>query len=451
VHKLIEEVKKTAYEYEMFHKVKKAVIAFSAGPDSVCLLDVLSRAFGQEVEFELAYVNHGLRPRRVLRREELMVEEYAARYGLRKVILRLDIKKRKEGIEATARIYRHRVLGEYMKRTHAQRIVLGHNLDDFVETFLLNIIRGSGMRGFRSIPPARLPFVRPLINSKKSDILKYLKRRKLPYAADETNLSLDYRRNLIRVKVLPMLQRINPEIHEAIRREVQILKRDDDYLTMQAGRAYQKVARLGGDCVFLDLNSLVRYNDSLSSRIVMKALHDLRGNLDGYESKHYSAVINLKHKELGKRLSLPKGLYAIRELDCIAIAYTKPRVSFNIPLDIGRREVQVGDYRITMKVFRKWKAKKWGKNFEVFDLDELELPLHLRNRRHGDCLETKIGSKKLKKIFSEKRIAVREREKTMMLCDQKGILWILGIARAFRGFIGQKTKRFLVVGFECSD
>ena len=451
VQKLIDEVKKTCDEYKMFHKVNKAVIAFSAGPDSVCLLDVLSAVFGKKVEFELAYVNHGLRAKPILRREEQMVEAYAARYGLNSVILRINITKQKEGIEATARIHRYRVLGEYLNKTRAQRIVLGHNMDDFVETFLLNVIRGSGMRGFRSIPPVRLPFVRPLINSKKSDILRYLKTRKLPYAVDQTNLSLDYRRNLIRMKILPMLQKINPEIHEAIKREVKILKRDDEYLAMQAGKAYLKIARLDGDCVFLDLNRLVRYNDSLSSRIVMKALQDLRGNLDGYESKHYSAVINLMHKEHGKRLSLPKGLYAVRELDRIVIAQTQPRASFDIPLDISQREVRIGNYKVTLRVLRKWNIKKTVKEFEVFDMDALELPLHLRNRRFGDYIQTKIGSKKVKKIFSEKHVMPRERGKTMILCDQKGILWIFGIARAFRGFIGKKTKRFLVVGFERLD
>ena len=449
--KLIEDVRKTAVEHRMFHDVKKAVIAFSAGPDSVCLLDVLSVLFGKKVEFELAYVNHGLRSRNILRREEQMVKKYAARYGLKSTILRIKITKQKVGIEAAARMLRYRVLGEYLEKTNAQRVVLGHNLDDFVETFLLNVMRGSGMRGFLSIPAVRLPFVRPLINSKKSDILTYLKMRKLPYAIDRTNLSLDYRRNLIRMKVLPILQKINPEIHETISREVEILRRDDECLWRQAGKAYQRIARFDRDCVFLDLNRIVRYNVSLSSRIVMKALRELRGNLDGYESKHYNAVINLMNKEHGKRLSLPKGLYAAREHDRIVIGYTRPRASFDIPLDIGRREFRIGDYKITLRVFKKRDLKKLDKSFEVFDLDALELPLRLRNRRFGDYMQTQIGRKKVKKIYSERRVVPREREKMLILCDQKGILWILGIARAFRGFIGKKTTRFLVVGFEHLD
>jgi len=95
--------------------------------------------------------------------------------------------------------------------------------------------------------------------------------------------------------------------------------------------------------------------------------------------------------------------------------------------------------------------KKWGKEFEVFDLDALELPLHVRNRRYGDYIQTKIGTKKVKKIFSERRVVPRQRETKLMFCDQRGILWILGIARAFRGLVGKKTKRFLVVGYERLD
>ena len=275
--------------------------------------------------------------------------------------------------------------------------------------------------------------------------------RKLPYAVDRTNLSLGYRRNLIRMKILPILQEINPEIHATIRREAEILKKDDEYLLMQAGKAYQRVARFDRDCVYLDLNTIMRYNVALASRIVMKTLEELRGNLDGYESKHYNAVINLMNKEHGKRLSLPKGLYAVREHDRIVIGYAKPRLSFDTPIDIGRRKFRIADYEITLSISKRSTKRKLGKKFQVFDLDALELPLHLRNRRYGDFIQTKIGKKKVKKIYNEKRVVPREREKALILCDQKGILWILGIARAFRGFVGRKTKRFLVVGFERLD
>jgi tRNA(Ile)-lysidine synthase len=448
---LIDNVRKCVKEHGMLDNVKKAIIAFSAGPDSVCLLDALQSLFGASIEFELVYVDHGLRSRRAIAREERMTKEYAARYRIRSEIIKIKVAKSKLGIEATARMARQRVLLKYAKRTRAQRIVLGHNLDDFVETFLLNIIRGSGMRGFRSIPAIRLPFVRPLINVKKQDILRYVQARKLPYAVDKSNLSPAYRRNLLRIKVMPILQNINPEIHEVVRRETEIIKQDDEYIWKQAEKAYPRVVCSEKDCVLLDLHKIVRYNHSLVSRIVMKAILDIAGSLDGFESKHYHAVVGLTNKESGKKITLPKGLYAQREHEKIVIGYRRLKKSIEIALRVNGHDFIVGEYKLNLRILKRWNVRKKPGDCEIFDLDKIVLPLYVRNRRDGDLIETKIGRKKLKKIFSEHRIASRVREKMMLLCDQKGILWLLGVTRAFRGFVGKGTKRCLAVSCERID
>lgn len=451
MHSLTERVKTTIEQYSMFDGVTKVIIAFSAGPDSVCVLDVLHNLFAGQIEFELVYVNHGLRPSVLLRREERTTQDYASRYSTKYKILRVKVPKRKEGIEASARFARYRALDKYWKKTGAQRIVLGHNLDDFVETFLLNVTRGSGMRGLRSIAAVRPPFVRPLISSKKWDILKYLRVRKLAYSVDETNLSLKHRRNVMRLKVLPLLERINPEIREAIAREVWILKQDDEYLWKQTEKVYQKAARSTGDCVLLDINKIMRYNFPIVSRLVMKAVQELSGSLDGYESKHYHSIISLTDKECSKRVSLPKGIYAQRERENIALVRTQPETKLAVVVDLDAGVVSMGDYKLRLKVKKKHDLRKSRGIREVFDMGDLELPLHVRNRRLGDIVETKIGKKKVKKIFSESRVAQRDRDRIPILCDQKGILWVVGIARAFRGFVSKKTKGYLVVDFERTD
>ncbi len=444
-------VERTIAEHRMLDGVTKAMISFSAGPDSVCMLDVLHSIFAGQIEFELVYVNHGLRPSINLLREERMTQEYAARYATKCKILRVKVQKRKEGIEASARAARYRALNRHFARTGMQRIVLGHNLDDFAETFLLNILRGSGMRGLRSIAAVRLPFVRPMISLKKQDILKYLKARKLEYSVDETNRSLDYRRNVVRLKVLPVLAQINPEIHETIEREVWILKQDDELLWKQAEKAYRKVARRTRDCVLLDLNKIMSYNFPIVSRLVMKAIQELNGSLDGYESKHYHSIISLTDKECSKRISLPKGIYAQREHENIALAKRQPRTKLMVAVDLKDGVISAGDYRLVLSVKKKHDLRKTLAHQEVFDVTDLALPLYVRTRRIGDIIETKIGKKKVKKIFSEFRVAPRKRDRIPVLCDQKGILWIVGVARAFRGFVSKKTREYLVVDFEHLD
>jgi tRNA(Ile)-lysidine synthase len=451
VQKLRENVTTAVEQHRMFDNVKKAIIAFSAGPDSVCLLDVLHSRFAEMIGFELVYVNHGLRSRSVLAHEEELTRDYAAHYGMRYKIIAITVKKAKEGIEASARAARYRALLDQMNKTGAERIVLGHNLDDFVETFLLNLIRGSGLRGFGSIPAVRLPFVRPLINCRKSEVLQYLKVRKLPFLVDETNLSVSFRRNLLRLKILPILEEINPKIHGAIKREVEILRQDDNFLWELAEKAYHKAVHTDKDGVSLDLSRIVRYNPPLLSRLVMKAVEGLLVSLDGFESKHYQAISSLIDKEPGKKIALPKGLYAQRERKSVFIGYVQPGRSFEIPIEIGKHVHFIGGLELAVRIVKRWNHRKIRPDCEVFDLDKIELPLYIRNRKDGDSMTTKIGKKKLKKIFSERHVMPRKRGNLLLLCDQKGILWILGVARAFRCFVGKETKRYLVVDFERTD
>ncbi|MDH4210783.1 MAG: tRNA lysidine(34) synthetase TilS [candidate division WOR-3 bacterium] len=449
--KLTRRVEATIREHQMFEGVSTVIIAFSAGPDSVCLLDVLHHLYQGKIDFELVYVNHGMRPQSILRREESMVKEYALKYGARHKILAVKVKKKGVGIEAAARAARYSALLSHLEETDAARIAFGHNLDDFVETFLMNFLRGSGMTGLKSIPAKRLPFVRPLLNCKKVDVINYLKLRRLKYATDRTNRSLDYRRNILRMKVLPVLAKLNPGIHETIRRECQILKYDDDYLWGEANKLYGRVVRFEKDCAVLDMNRLMRYNIAVIIRVVMKAISELRGDLEGYESKHYYAIISLTNKEHSKRISLPKGLYAQREYEDIVIGRTRPSRVLKIPVDINNRSVLIGDIRVKMRIEKDCNVGMSKRNREIFDLDELNLPLYVRNKRPGDLIETNVGRKKLKKVYSEQRIVSRKRGKTLLLCDQIGILWIIGIRRASRGMVSDKTKQTLVVEYERLD
>lgn len=441
----------TIDEHGMFEGVTKALIAFSAGPDSVCLLDLLHRMYTGRVAFELVYVNHGLRPDKVLRREEAKTRAYAARYGIGCKVLRVRIRNRGSGIEAAARKARYRALEKYLAESGAQRIALGHNLDDFVETFVLNMVRGSGLRGLSSIAAVRLPYVRPLIDCEKQDILAYLKARHLSYATDRTNRSLDLRRNVIRMKVVPVLRSINPDLHETLRRAARILKRDDDHLWQEARAIYGRAAREEKDCILLDISTMMRYNPAVISRLVMKAIEDLCGSLEGYESKHYQAVADLTAKGQSKKISLPKGIFAQREGDHIVIGWSRPAHAIRVPVDPDAGAIVIGDHALRLQLVRGPFDMKPHRGREVFDLEQLHLPLYVRNRRPGDRIETKIGRKRLKKIYSEQRIVPRKRGNTLLLCDQRGVLWVIGFARAYRGLISGRTKKALVVEFERID
>lgn len=183
----------------------------------------------------------------------------------------------------------------------------------------------------------------------------------------------------------------------------------------------------------------------------MKTIKELRGDLNGYETKHYDEIIGLKDKENGKKINLPKGLYAQKEYGSIAIGISKVLKPVKVELEIEGAVRISGNMTMRTRITSRFDLKKRRQNCEVFDLDKIEQPLFIRRRKTGDYIESKIGKKTIKNVFNEFRVPSHKRDEIMMLCDQSGIVWIVGIQRAFRGFINKRTKRILVVEFEDFD
>lgn len=449
VDKILENVKNTIDEYKMFRGVQKAVIGFSSGPDSVCLVDILKSLYGNKIKFSLVYINHGLRSNRILKKEERLTEYYAKKYQCDFKIIKVIVIKGKKGIEAEARERRYRALIDYAQRISAQRIVLGHNLDDLIETFFINLIRGSGNIGLQAVPPVRLPFVRPLINVRKKEILEYLKKRKLKFSKDISNLNTDIRRNFIRYKIIPQFIKLNPNIYETIKREIEILHNDEEFLQKIVERVYKKLVYRKKDGFTLDLGRLMYYNKAIVNRVVMKIIKELKGDLSGIESKHISAVLSLKDKSSGRKVILPYNLYAQRIFDKVFIGIKNEGLKnkLKIKLKIGE-SVDIGRFVVKGEILKKFDLKKRQDNCEVFDFSQIYPPLVLRNRTEGDIVKIKNGTKKLKKILNEKKVPANERNSVVVLCDRKGILWVIGIYRAYRAFINNETKDILKVALE---
>ncbi len=444
-------VRQTIRRFGMMRGVRKAVIAFSAGPDSVCLLDVLHRLYRQRVRFILVYVNHGFRSERVLKREEALVRRYARRYGADFAIVRIRVPKTKLGPEGQARLRRHHALRDEMDRLAAQCIILGHNRDDLGETFVMNLIRGSGSRGCSSFHAVQPPFIRPLQSIEKNTVLEYLKIRGLPYASDATNEDTRFRRNLVRHKVMPLLRQINPRVLETLERTAGIIQQDDECLSSQAERIFRKTARLAPGRVSLDIAKVIRYNNALVSRVVMHALKVRAGCLEGIERKHIMSVIGLMGKGHGAVVHLPMGMYARRDYGTLVIGTRALNRDFYARLPMDGECRLPGGYLVRSRVLKSDFRIHCQPGIEIFDRAGLHPPLVIRKRRPGDHLVTRQGRKKLKKFCTEYRIPFDRRPDLLVLADRKGVLCLLGYGRASRALITDKTARAVAVTYEKTD
>ena len=207
-----------------FFKTKQTVlIALSGGADSVALLH-FACALGKKKQFKVCacHVNHNLRP--TAKRDENLVinlcKELNVPLIVKKVTVKPLAKKEKLSLEHAARKLRYKALEESAAKFNAKVIAFAHHADDNVETFFLNILRGTQLKGLGGIPATRplgeLKIIRPFLSITKQEILEYCAYHNLPFENDETNFDDIYTRNFIRLKLLPMLEEKQPQIRKHI-------------------------------------------------------------------------------------------------------------------------------------------------------------------------------------------------------------------------------------------
>jgi tRNA(Ile)-lysidine synthase len=234
-----------------------------------------------------------------------------------------------------------------------------------------------------------------------------------------------------------------------LQREIDILHNDEEFIQEKVQKVFNKLVTKGKKGLTIDLRHLLYYNKAIGNRVLINVIKNLKGNLTGLESKHIDAILSLNDKISGKKIFLPGNLCAQRLYESVVIcpSASEKEKDFLIPVKVGKA-VEIGNLRLKASFVAKITQVYFSENCEFFDFGELIPPFFLRNWKPGDILEIKKGRKKIKKILNEARVPVSERGSILLLCDQRGILWVVGICRAYRAFIDRKTRNILKVEFE---
>src|SRR3989339_2008737 len=218
---LTRKVLQAVKEYGLIRKFDRIVLGVSGGPDSIALLYCLL-ALKEEYRLTLhiAHLNHMLRPKDSVKDAEF-VRLLAKKLGLACAIKKVNLKGLKKGsLEEAARKARLDFFLDTAKRIKADKIALGHTLDDQAETVLMRLLRGSGLLGLSGILPKRdilgFTVIRPLLGIKRKEIENFLKAKRIIPRVDASNLDQAYFRNRIRHKLLPGLEKYNPNIKEVL-------------------------------------------------------------------------------------------------------------------------------------------------------------------------------------------------------------------------------------------
>ncbi len=242
----VEKVRKAIVDYNMLQKGDEVVVALSGGADSVSLLCVL-KELSQELSINISacHVNHGLRGEES-DGDMCFCQKLCDELGVALSVLDTDVKEfqqKHESIEETARRVRYDF---FAKVSAGKKLATAHNSNDSAETVLLNMMRGTGLKGLCGIPPKRDNIVRPLIYCSRAEVEEYCLQKGMSYVTDKTNLSTDYTRNKVRHIILPEMMKINSSLLETMSRMQQNIKADSDYLEELFAKALENARTEGG-------------------------------------------------------------------------------------------------------------------------------------------------------------------------------------------------------------
>ena len=453
---MIRKIEQTLRKYSMLEKGDRVVVALSGGADSCALLLALAAlAPHWRLELIAAHFNHGLRGA-PSDGDEAFCRSLAAKSGLVFVTQKLAETAIPSGLstEDYLRRERFRFLDRTAGRHKADKIALGHHLNDQAETVLLNLIRGSGLDGLKGFLPVRdSRYIRPLIEVSRKEILEFLEEQGADYREDESNESGIYLRNRVRRELIAFLrEKYNPRIEQTLARTAEIIRRDDSFIDdcVQEILRSPTIRKTDREISF-SASYVLSLHDALIYRVLKSLLERLAPETGGFSSGHLQALAGLlKEQKTGKRLSLPYGLAARREYDRVVIT-AEPEGSiqcYEYPLEIPG-EVEVRERGMVFSIHREKEARVNFKNCSAFcfDEDKVRKPLVVRNRREGDRFDPlgTQGSQKIKKLFIDRKIPRPERDRIALLADRESVIWVENLQMSERVKVTPETKNMLVL------
>lgn len=418
------------------------LVGLSGGADSVALLALL---------VQLDYPCVALHCNFHLRGDESVRDEQFAREMARTLdvpFYKIDFDTTAYGaehhlsIEMAARELRYNWFEEMRLRLGAQAIAVAHHRDDSVETVLMNLVRGTGIRGLGGIRPKNGYVVRPLLAVSRSEILDWLVEQRLSYVTDSTNLSDAYTRNFIRLRVLPLLEELNPSVKAAIARTADHLAETEAIYLHVVEKARRELLE---EDFRIPIARLMEYPSPATIQYELLKPY-------GFTRQVADDVFRSLTGESGKMFYSPDyRLLKDREYLLLSPVKKEEEQEYTFTADdiveeIWRGPVELSFFKSVITTdfcFRK------DKHIAYFDYDKLSFPLTLRKWKEGDWFIPfgMKGRKKLSDYFSDHKFSRMDKEQTWLLCSGENILWIVGERSDNRFCIDKTTKSVLVVNF----
>lgn len=416
--------------------ISRPLVMVSGGPDSVSLLRVLLEL---EAEPVVLHIEHGTRGEESLKDAEF-VEDLCRNLDVPCEVHRLRLEGDRN-FQERARIERYRVAEELADSLRLNSVATGHTSDDVAETVLMNLARGTGLRGLTGIPPVRGRFMRPIIEVTRAEILEYLSLLQQPYRTDRTNLTGKYTRNRIRHESLPVLEDLYAGAGKNIARAAALLTEDLGALESIAGQAVY----FREDEVFLLVDELLALPPAIRRYAVRLAYSELVPGTPGLENVHVESVLRLLEKREGtKMLDLPGGVIVAGRTTGELVLY-HDRAKEKKSVEIESSSVVFGGWEMRVQkdvVLDPIEAAR----LEVAYLDAGRGPYRVRMPVEGDIIRPLGlgGSKKVLRAMMDRRVPKDLRWRMPIVVDAGGLVaWIPYGELGEEHKVGAETKKIL--------
>lgn len=445
---LIDEFEKFVKKETLFTKKNKLLIAVSGGIDSVVLADVLHKSAYQ---LAIAHCNFKLRGKDS-DNDEAFVKELADKYGTAYYSASFDTKsfasKNKVSIQMAARRLRYDWLNEKAEKESYDYILTAHHRDDLVETILLNMIKGTGIKGYHGILPKYNLLVRPLLFTQKTDLVNYLEENKLVFREDISNSNIDYQRNLIRHKVVPVLREINPSISKVLYNNAKRIRITEEIYFNHIQKTKERISFLKNNHFYLSKKELIdlEFNKNYLYEWI---------RFYGFNSSQTKSIISHLENSPGKQFFSSSHQLVIDRDYLIISPYEGEHVKNTVVFTLDDNEVQFGEVKLKINLLKmdKFSDLKF-QHLAYLDKDLLDLNLKIRPWKAGDSFYPYgLGKrKKLSDFLTDLKISRNKKQNIYVVTSAEDIVWVVGYRIDERFKLSDKTKSVLrmeILNDEC--
>lgn len=433
-------------KYNMISTNDKVLVGLSGGADSVFLLHMLV-SLKAKISFSIgaAHLNHSIRGKEAARDQEFcrkICENLSIPFHTTSIDVPGLSKAKKMSEESVGREERY----EYFKKLSTDygynKIAVAHNMNDSVETLLINIIRGCSLNGMGGIRPVNGNIIRPVLHIERAQIEKYLHTNNITYCTDSTNSENVYTRNKIRNLVLKHINDINPSAVSTIFSNLETIREDNEFLDLSALET--GAIKVIDDKVYVDKNIFNKQHISIKKRIICIAFKTLKGDTRNIEQKHIDILLD--NHVSGKSFDMPCSINVKTEFEYLVFSRSKKTSAekFHYSVDIKKRVSLPNGSECFFDVTDS--IDKFEDNTLYVDYHKINADnLILRSKHDGDKFipQGMKGSKKIKQFFIEQKIPLQIRSEIPILCSDDDIVAVIPYRISDKYKITDNTKEVL--------